>query len=57
MKLPVATATLRDKRAAGVKVAKRERVTNNKYVVPSPSTYVCYREVFLWFKILYSKTI
>ena len=44
LKLPLAVATIRSKRAEGIQFITRERTTDNKYVVPPPSTYVRYRE-------------
>ena len=44
LKLPVAVATIRSKRAEGIPMTSRERTTHGKYVVPPPSSYVRYRE-------------
>ena len=44
LKLPVAIATIRNKKAAGFQIVTRERTTDSKYVVPPPSSYVRYRE-------------
>ena len=44
LKLPAAIANIRNKRAAGIPLVARERTTYSKYVAPSPSSYVRYRE-------------
>ena len=44
LKPPVAVATTRSKRAEGFQFVTHERTTDNKYVVPPPSTYVRYQE-------------
>ena len=52
LKVPVAIATIRNKRAAGFQIATRERTADNIFRVPPPSS-----EVFLWSQILCSKII
>ena len=43
LRLPVALATLRSKKAAGSQVVTRERTIDSKLVLPHPSSYVRYR--------------
>ena len=44
LKLPVAIANIRNKRAAGFQIVTRERTTDSKYRVPPLSSYIRYRE-------------
>ena len=44
LKLPVAIATIRSKRAEGIPMVTRKRTTHSQYVVPPPPSYVRYRE-------------
>ena len=56
LQLPVAVATLRDKKAASIPIVTRERVTDSKYVIPPLSSYAFAERVSLRLQILYSET-
>ena len=56
MKVPVAPANLRSKKAAGIHMVARKRTIDSKHVVPHPSSYVRYRESLPMLQIPYFKT-